>query len=417
MRFYLAIFYINPIDFIIKGGSGTMQIARLHIIGVIVAGIIIAFITILLWQNQKCTYAPYRIENAFNKKNIIPVAIIGGGPAGLSAGVYASRAKMRTILFAGSEPGGELTGVKLIENWPGRSSSTGSEVIESLTKQAEHFGAQLVEETINKVDFNEWPFVLTTDAGNTIYALAVIIATGGIARRLPLPGVEKYWGKGVGSCTICEAPFYKNKDVAVVGGGDTSGERALQLAAYAKNVYLIVRESTLQACGTVQDYLKKATNIQIMLNTRLEEIKGDNEAVSSMIIKESSGNKKEIPIKGLYFAIGYIPNSALFKSFLKLDSDNFIKVECTTQKTSIPGIFAAGNVASSDKEYGKAGIAIGSGVKAGMDAISFLEKIGFTQEKAEKMAPQFFVPTQSLEAENTKSAFSEYYGIQIAANI
>jgi thioredoxin reductase (NADPH) len=349
------------------------------------------------------------------KTNIVPVAIIGGGPAGLSAGVYTSRAQLRTIIFAGAEPGGELTGVKLIENWPGRSGSTGAKVIDDLTAQAKHFGAIIINQTIKSVDLNQWPFVLTTEEGTTLHAFAVIVASGGIARRLQIPGVEKYWGKGVGSCTICEAPFYKDKDAAVIGGGDTSGERALQLAAYAKNVYLIVREPRIQACATVQDYLKKAKNIHILLNTRLEEIRGNDEIVTSMILKEGKNAPREVPINGLYFAIGYIPNSDLIKKYVSIDKQGFVMVEPQSQRTTIQGVFAAGNVACSDKEYGKAGVATGSGVKAGMDAITFLEKIGFTNGEAEKMSSRFYKPVMPENAdekvENPKNAFLDYYGI------
>ncbi|MBI2775509.1 FAD-dependent oxidoreductase [Candidatus Dependentiae bacterium] len=394
-----------------------MSLVRSRIISILAVGLAVACATIFIWQRQQCT-GPYSLCDSAKKENLVPVAIIGGGPAGLSASVYTARAQFRTVVFGGMEPGGELTGVKLIENWPGREGSTGAQLIDDLTKQAKHFGAMLVNQAITKVDFSQWPFVLTLDDGTIIHALAVIIASGGIARRLDIPGVEKYWGKGVGSCTICEAPFYKDKDVAVVGGGDTSGERALQLAAYAKNVYLIVRESRLQACATVQDYLKKAKNIHIYVNTKLEQISGDDDAVTSMVIREGKNETQQIPINGLYFAIGYIPNSALFKTKLAVDNQGFIKVEPQTQKTTMPGIFAAGNVAASDKEYGKASVASGSGVKAGMDTISFLEKIGFTQEQAEKTAPRFYQPP-TMNDENTpnkKSVLSDYYAIESGQN-
>lgn len=357
---------------------------------VIVASGVLSVVTIGIWYYKQC-FPRYYLTSVKEYRPLIPVAVIGGGPAGLSAALYTARAQLKTIVFAGAQAGGELMGVKEIENWPGKEKMSGMQVMDDMIQQADHFGAQVINEQVVAIDVSRWPFAVRTEGGKLVYALSVILAMGGIAKRLAIPGAQEYWGKGVGSCTICEAPFQKGKDVAVVGGGDTSAERARQLAVYANKVYMIVREEKLQACATVQDYLKALANIQILLATSLEEIKGNDQGVTGMIIKDlKTSTKKEVPIGALYFAIGYTPNSALVSQLVTTDRDGFICVECLSQKTSVPGVFAAGNVAASDKAYGKAGVATGSGVKAGMDAISFLESLGYSKKIEQELAPQFY---------------------------
>ncbi len=368
-----------------------MALKKTNIVVIIIVAFVTACATIGIWQWQRHTVSR-NLSKAKNVKNLIPVVVLGSGPAGLSAALYTARAKFKTVVFTGAQPGGELTGVREIENWPGKEKLTGIHAVDDLTAQAQHFGAEIINDTVKTINLKKWPFEITTEDGKSVNALSIIVATGGIAKKLKVPGALEYWGKGVGSCTICEAPFQKGKDVTVVGGGDTSADRALQLSAYANNVYLVVRESRLTACGTVQDYLKKAPNIHILLNTQLLEIKGNDDGVCAMVTKDLKTNKDtETPIKALYFAIGYQPNSDLIKASVSTDKEGFIHVEPYCQKTNVPGIFAAGNVALSDKAYGKAGVATGSGVKAGMDAIEYLENIGFVPEVAEKMESQFFV--------------------------
>jgi thioredoxin reductase (NADPH) len=332
----------------------------------------------------------YTISHLQKADNLVPVVIIGSGPAGLSAALYCARAHYTTLVLSG-DFGGQLAGVKYIENWPGRKPSTGLEVMEDMKKQAESFGTQIVDEKVTTLDVSRWPFVIKTDNNQTISACAIILAMGGIAKRLNVPGVQEYWGKGVGSCTICEAPFYKDKEAAVVGGGDTAGDRALQLAAFAKVVYMIVREPYLDAVGAVQANLKKASNIKILYDTELEKVSGDSKWVTGIEIRnKKTGTTQQLPVSGIYFAIGYHPNSELVKNFIRLDSEGFIVVKGTSQETSIPGIFAAGNVATSDKAYGKAGVAIGSGVKAALDALTFCNKIGLTADVLSSLQTKFF---------------------------
>jgi thioredoxin reductase (NADPH) len=336
-------------------------------------------------------YPNFNLEQLKTISNIVPVLVIGSGPAGLSAALYTSRADFNTIVISGDQLGGTLMDVKYIENWPGRKKTTGAQAIEELQDQAESFGTKIIVDAIKTVDFSSWPYKVFTENDLTLNALSVIIATGGTPKKLDIPGVEKYWGNGVGLCSICEAPFNKGKDVAVIGGGDTAAERALQLAAYANKVYMIVKKPTMDANATVQGYLHDNKNIEIKTDTELKEILGDGINVAGMTIFDHKTNSaQQIPISAVYFAIGYSPNSQHFKDYISIDKDGFIKTNGYNQIATKQGIFAAGNVACSDKDYGKAGVALGSGVKAGMDAIKFLESIGLTPEAEKELEKQFY---------------------------
>jgi len=326
--------------------------------------------------------------------NVLPVAIIGSGPAGLSAALYTARAKIPTYVFTGPAPRGTLNQVQSIENWPGKRKMSGSTAMEELEAQIRKFQTHMLYKTIKKVNFKKWPFELEANDGTTFNALAVIIATGGATKKLPIPGADKYWGKGVGSCTICDAPFNKGQNVIVVGGGDTAAQRALQIAAYAKNVTMIVKNDKLTACPTYQEYLSKAPNISIKPSTAIEKIDGNNKTVTGATIKDLKTNQTtNLPVKAVYFSAGYKPVSDLFASYIDTNKKGYIIVEGRTQKTSIPGVFAAGNVV--DPLYRKTAVAIGQGVCAGMDAISFLESLGFTSQQLAKLSSQFYTPTDN----------------------
>lgn len=346
------------------------------------------------------------VEDQFaGKKNIVPVLIIGGGPAAFAAAVYTARAKFETTVFAGEKPGGQLTNVHQIETWLGKQKSTGQEAINDLIEQAKHFGVVVVPENIVALDLSskEAPFPVKTNDGTILNALSIIIATGRIPKKLDVPGVEKYWAKGgVGSCTLCDAPFHKGQDVAVIGGGDTAADHALQLAAYADNVYMIVRDTKLDATAAVQEYLQNNKNIHILFDTQLKEIRGDGNHVTGVVVENTKDKKiTELPLKGVYFAIGYNPNSSLVKSFLKTDSKGFITLRGRTQMTSIPGVFAAGDV--TDPRYGKVATALGSGAQAGIDAIEFLQNEGFNQEIAEKFRDSFFNTSFNASSQKEQS--------------
>jgi len=334
------------------------------------------------------------LQKALQKKDLVPVLVIGSGPAGLSAAMYTARAKLPTIVLAGDQPGGTLADIREIENWPGKKKTSGEEAIDDLEGQAQHFGATILNDSATDIDLSSWPFVVKTRDGKTFNVMSLILATGRIAKKLNVPGVEEFWGHGVGVCTICDAPFHKGQEVAVVGGGDTAGDRALQLAAFANKVYMVVKDHELDASGYVQDYLKKNKKIEILYNTELVSVQGDNDAVTgAKIFNNKTGKTKKLPIKGLYFAIGWHPNSDLVQKSLKLTNGNFIWVDGQTQQTSEPGVFATGDVAT-DPRYGKAGVATGSGVKGGLDAIKFLQSIGFNPATAEKYKDICYKPTK-----------------------
>jgi thioredoxin reductase (NADPH) len=332
---------------------------------------------------------PPSVTQAEGITNIIPVLVIGSGPAGLSGAMYTSRAKLPTIVVVG-KLGGQLADVREIENWPGKQKASGKDAINDLLEQAVHFGAQLMYDEVQSVDFSVWPFSIKTISGTQLRPLAVLLATGRRGKRLSVPGVDQFWGKGVGECTICDAPFHKGDVVSVIGGGDTAADRALQLAAYAKKVYMIVKDSELDATGKVQDYLRENKKIEILYNTTLDEISGDQDTVSAMKVRHLKTNTVEqIAVQGVYFAIGYEPNSEIFSKQIDTDSEGFVLVECNSNSTNIAGVFAAGDLV--DKKYGKTGVATGSGIKAGLDAIKFLQTVGYTQVAAERMKQQLYV--------------------------
>lgn len=378
---------------------------RLHwLLGALLV-LIAAAIGGFAWYQLRTTLPD--IDQASGVKNIVPVLVIGSGPAGVSAGMYTSRARIPTYVVSGKSIGGYLPQIDQIENVPGKKRASGKDLAQDLWNQAIHFGARLITDTVVDVDFTQWPFVVKTQQGLELRPLTVIIATGRNAKRLAVPGVEKYWGKGVGDCTICEAPFHKGHEVAVIGGGDTAGDRAMQLAAYAKKVYMIVKNSKLDACGAVQEYIAETKNIEILYNTELQAVYGDEEKVTGMkLFHTASTSTTEVPINGIYFAIGYNPVTDLFINKLALDSKGYIQLQGRTQKTFISGVFAGGDVV--DPRYGKTGVATGSGIKAGLDAIDFLQDIGFNQDAIKKLQKNFFVhkktQEQKLETIATRSA-------------
>ncbi len=336
---------------------------------------------------------PYRVEDALGKHNIVPVAIIGSGPAGLSAAVYTARAKLRTVVFTGHEHGGQLAHVKHIENWPGKEKMTGSQIMNDLQKQAQSFGTHIINQAIKKVNFT-WPFELISDDGTSFHALSLIIATGSTIKKPSIEGFEKYWLKGISTCALCDGPFNAGQDVLVVGGGEPGAELARQVAVYAKKVTLITQAPTPTACAMVTDQLKACKNIDILTNTQLVRIDGNEHTVTSSSIKDvKTGIVKELPINSLYLGIGYAPNTELLKPHIKTDKEGYITVKGRSQITSIPGVCAAGSV--QEKGYEKAGIAAGNGMKAAVDTWHFLETLGVNDEVLQKLEPFFYKTTKT----------------------
>ena len=300
--------------------------------------------------------------------------IIGSGPAGYTAAIYASRANLSPILYEGNQPGGQLTITTEVENFPGYPEGvTGPQLMADLRKQAERFGANLRSGLVTDVDFDSHPFVLTIDNNKTITADSVIIATGASAKYLGLEDEKKYNGLGVSACATCDGFFYRKRIVAVVGGGDTACEEAIYLSNLAKKVYMIVRKDHLRASDVMQRRVFEKENIEVLFNTNTIGLFGE-EFVEGAHLVEHKGTDKErfydIAIDGIFLAIGHKPNTDVFAKYINLDDTGYIKLEGPTSATNIDGVFAAGDVA--DPRYRQAISAAGMGCRAALDAEKYL---------------------------------------------
>jgi len=303
-------------------------------------------------------------------------AIVGGGPAGYTAAIYASRANLCPVLIEGMQPGGQLTTTTDVENFPGFPEGiNGTEMVMQMRKQAERFGADLRNGTVTDIDVSERPFRLSLDNGDVVVAQTVIVATGANARYLGLPDEQKFMGMGVSACATCDGFFYRKRTVAVVGGGDTACEEASYLASLAKQVYLIVRKPFLRASKVMQQRVFDTPNIKVLFNCNTLGLYGSDVLEGAKVV-EFQGTDKEhvfdLPIDGFFLAIGHTPNSGWLKGKVDLDAAGFVKVQWPTTQTSVPGIFAAGDVA--DPYYQQAINAAASGCRAAMDADRFLRE-------------------------------------------
>jgi thioredoxin reductase (NADPH) len=297
--------------------------------------------------------------------------IIGSGPAGYTAAIYASRANLFPVLYEGLQPGGQLTTTTDVENFPGYPDGvSGFQMMEDIRSQALRFGADIRPGDIEEVDFSSRPFIVKTNEGDEILAKTVIIATGATAKYLGLPSEEKFKGQGVSACATCDGFFYKKKDVAVVGGGDTACEEATYLAGLCNKVYMIVRRNVLRASKTMQDRVLKNSNIVILWEHRTKEILGDENGVSAVLLTDKNGNEKVVDIHGFFLAIGHHPNSDIFKKYVETDEMGYILTKGKTTATSVPGVFAAGDV--QDSQYRQGITAAATGCMAAKDAESFL---------------------------------------------
>ena len=302
----------------------------------------------------------------------IKCAIIGSGPGGYTAAIYASRAGLNPIVFTGSAPGGQITMTDQIDNFPGYPEGTsGVGLMEDIKKQAERFNTEIRNISITKVDFSKRPFTLTTENNDTILAESVIVSTGASARWLGLESERKFRGMGVSTCATCDGFFYKKQDVAVVGGGDTACSEALYLSTLCNKVYLVVRRDILRASKAVQDMLLAKENIEVLWQQKPIEILGDEDGVTGLRIKGSEdGVEKDIDVMGVFVAIGNIPNTEIFKGQLELDEAGYIITKGASSYTNIEGVFAAGDV--QDPRYKQAITAAGSGAKAAIDCEHWL---------------------------------------------
>ena len=300
--------------------------------------------------------------------------IIGSGPAGYTAAIYASRANLAPVLYEGIQPGGQLTTTTEVENFPGYPEGvTGTQLMEDLKKQAQRFGADIRMGIATATDFSASPYKVTIDGEKVIEAETVIISTGAAAKYLGLPDEAKYAGMGVSACATCDGFFYRKKNVAVVGGGDTACEEAIYLAGLAKQVYLIVRKNYLRASKVMQERVYKTPNITVLFEHNTIGLFGENGVEGAHLVKrkgEPDEEKVDIAIDGFFLAIGHKPNSDIFKPWLETDEVGYIKTIDGTPRTKIPGVYAAGDVA--DPHYRQAITAAASGCKAAIEAERYL---------------------------------------------
>jgi len=327
------------------------------------------FETLNLSANQ-----PKKVDGGEAEK--IKCLIIGSGPAGYTAAIYAARANLNPVMYEGLQPGGQLTTTTEVENFPGYPEGiTGPEMMEDLKKQAARFGTDIRWGLATEADLSSRPFKVTIDSNHLIEAETLIIATGATAQYLGIEDEQKYAGSGVSACATCDGFFYRKKDVAVVGGGDTAAEEAMYLAGLCNKVYLIVRRDELRASKVMQDRLLKTPNIEVLWKHQTKGLFGDGVVEGAELIKNKGEANEEIvkiKIDGFFLAIGHKPNSDIFKDFIDVDEVGYIKTLPGTSKTNVPGVFACGDV--QDSHYRQAITAAGSGCMAAIDAERFLSE-------------------------------------------
>ena len=305
----------------------------------------------------------------------VHVLIIGSGPAGYTAAIYAARANMKPVLYQGIQPGGQLTITTEVENYPGYPEGIqGPEMMVHFEKQAARMGADIRYGLATKVDFSQQPYKVEIDEEKWIEADAVIISTGASAKWLGLESEQRLNGFGVSACAVCDGFFFKGKEVAIVGAGDTAAEEALYLSKLCTTVHMFVRRDQMRASKVMQDRVLNAPNIKVYWNTDTDEILGDKKVEGVRIKNNKTQETQEIPINGFFVAIGHQPNSDIFKGWIDMDETGYIKTVPGTTKTNLEGVFAAGDV--QDKNYRQAVTAAGSGCMAALDAERYLTAKG-----------------------------------------
>jgi len=308
-----------------------------------------------------------------SNSSIHKLIIIGSGPAGLTAAIYAARANLKPIIIEGDSPGGQLMGTSYVENWPGEKSILGPKLMMNMKEHAKQFNTQFISENIVQVDFSQRPFTLITDSKTELKAHSVIIATGAVPNRLGCPGEDMYWGSGVTTCAVCDGAFYPDKQVMVVGGGDTAMEDASFLKKFTKKITIVQILDKLTASHAMQQRVINDPDITILYNSTLDEIQGNGKHVTSATILDKTTNKiTTVPVDGIFIAIGLKPNTTPFKDHLVLNPGGYIKVTDNT-KTSVEGVFAAGDVF--DYRYRQAVTSAGSGCMAALDAERYLANL------------------------------------------
>ena len=305
-------------------------------------------------------------------KEALKVLIIGSGPAGYTAAIYAARAGLSPVLYTGGQPGGQLTTTNDVENFPGYPDGiNGPQMMVDLQKQAERFGTKINYGLVTSVDFSGYPLKVVVDDKREVVAESVIIATGASAKYLGIPSETIYNNRGVSACAVCDGYFYRGKEVAVVGAGDSAAEESTYLSKLCTKVHLLVRRDEMRASKIMQDRVLNTPNIEVHWNTETEEILGDDNGVTGVrVVNNKSGEKSEIPVQGFFLAIGHKPNTDIFKGILDMDETGYIKVLPGSTKTNVPGVFAVGDAA--DKVYRQAVTAAGTGCMGALDAEKFL---------------------------------------------
>ncbi|MEN9976514.1 MAG: hypothetical protein RIR36_674 [Bacteroidota bacterium] len=305
----------------------------------------------------------------------VHVLIIGSGPAGYTAAIYAARANMKPVLYQGIQPGGQLTITTEVENYPGYPDGIqGPEMMVHFEAQAKRMGADIRYGMATKVDFSKRPFLVEIDEEKWIAADTVIISTGASAKWLGIESEQRLNGFGVSACAVCDGFFFKGKEVAIVGAGDTAAEEAVYLSKLCTTVHMFVRKEQMRASKVMQDRVLNTPNIKVYWNTDTDEILGAQKVEAVRIKNNKTGDTQEIPISGFFVAIGHEPNSKIFKDFIDMDETGYITTIPGTTKTNVPGVFAAGDV--QDKNYRQAVTAAGSGCMAALDAERYLTSEG-----------------------------------------
>jgi thioredoxin reductase (NADPH) len=301
----------------------------------------------------------------------VHLLIIGSGPAGYTAAIYAARANLKPVLYQGIQPGGQLTITTEVENYPGYPEGIqGPEMMVDFEKQATRMGADIRYGLATSVDFSKQPYKVTIDEEKEITADAIIIATGASAKWLGIPSEQRLNGSGVSACAVCDGFFFRGKEVAIVGAGDTAAEEALYLSKMCSTVHMLVRRHEMRASKVMQDRVLKTSNIIVYWNSETDEVLGDKKVEAIRILNNKTQEKKEIPVSAFFVAIGHQPNSAIFRDYLELDEQEYIVTVPGSSRTSVEGVFACGDV--QDKIYRQAVTAAGSGCMAALDAERYL---------------------------------------------
>ncbi|MAS29022.1 MAG: thioredoxin-disulfide reductase [Flavobacteriaceae bacterium] len=307
----------------------------------------------------------------------IETLIIGSGPAGYTAAIYAARADLKPVLYTGLEPGGQLTTTTEVENFPGYPDGVdGPSMMLELQKQAERFGTEVRIGHVTNILFSKekgGQHKITSEDGKKIEAKTIIISTGASAKYLGIPSEKRLIGGGVSACAVCDGFFYKDQEVVVVGGGDTAAEEATYLSKICKNVTILVRRDVMRASMAMQHRVNKASNIKVLYETEVDEVLGKKIVEGVRIMNNKTGEKKEIKISGIFIAIGHSPNTGIFKGQLEMDKEGYLITKGKSTKTNLPGVFASGDV--QDREYRQAVTAAGTGCMAALDAERYLQSL------------------------------------------